>query len=766
MLEPGVIVAGDFRIDDVLGDGGMGVVYQATQVSLDRTVALKLITTALSQDFAFRERFRQEGRVQAKIEHPHIIDVYAAGESEYGLFLAMRLVHGPSLNELVGTPALTVHRTVRLLSQIASALDAAHGVGLVHRDIKPHNILIDQRRDHSYLADFGVTKARGTPGMTQVGQRVGTLTYMAPEQFRGQSATELSDVYSFGAVVYECLVGTVPYPMPTEASLITAHLTEPVPRVSEHCPDLPPTVDTMIAKAMAKDPEERYASASDLMRDIAQGVGVTPAAEATVATTPETALSPGPPNGGETIVVPSRTREEPQPAAEPEPLAPAANATILGAAATPAPETSLAAAEAKPATEVTPAPVAPTELTPEPASDATALTPPPVEDKPTADEPAPPVVTAPAQTAPARVIPPTRAATPPPTRPATPPPTRAATPPTRAATPPTALAAPAAERAAAPAGAARGGRKVLVAIAAVAVVLAAVGFFAGHASAPAKKKTVTTPTHHTVRSGDISLSAPASWQRQATAPTIPGLKLTDAIALGPGARPGSSGSVVGHAAAAWPTYLPAGFRKAVGQHAVAQHELVHLGNLSAFRYAGVRPRGFDGVVTVYTVPQAKSSTIVACYARGASSAPGSCDSVAASLQLANAKPFSLDPSPKYAATLNRSFTTLNSSRRRGLATLARAKTQSQQATAASALAAAYARAARTLRGASASPYVRTAHVGVVSALKQTQAAYSRLAAAARSGNSTAYAAARQQIRARESALKRALALMGRLGYRA
>src|SRR2546423_11299756 len=171
MLEPGVVVAGDFRIDDVLGDGGMGVVYQATQLSLDRTVALKLITTALSQDFALRERFRHEGRVQAKLEHAHIIDVYAAGESDYGLFLAMRLIHGPSLNELVGTPALTVHRTVRLLSQIASALDAAHDVGLVHRDIKPHNILIDDHRDHAYLADFGVTKARGAVGMTQVGQR-------------------------------------------------------------------------------------------------------------------------------------------------------------------------------------------------------------------------------------------------------------------------------------------------------------------------------------------------------------------------------------------------------------------------------------------------------------------------------------------------------------------------------------------------------------------------------------------------------------------
>src|SRR5580765_1942189 len=152
MLERGTIVAGDFRVDGVVGDGGMGIVYEATQLSLDRTVALTLVSTAFSQDAGFRERFRREGRLQATLEHAHVIDVYAAGQSDQGLYLAMRLVRGPSLAALIGRPALTVERTQRLLTQIASALDAAHDVGLIHRDLKPHNILIDERRDHSYLA--------------------------------------------------------------------------------------------------------------------------------------------------------------------------------------------------------------------------------------------------------------------------------------------------------------------------------------------------------------------------------------------------------------------------------------------------------------------------------------------------------------------------------------------------------------------------------------------------------------------------------------
>src|SRR5262249_44788518 len=150
-----------------------------------------------------------------------------------------------------------------------------------------------------------VTKARGGVGLTQVGQRVGTLTYMAPEQFRGQTATELSDIYSFGAVVYECLVGTVPYPMPTEASLITAHLTEPVPRVSDQRPELPSALDAIVDKAMAKDPLDRYGKASELMRDVARAARVTPAAALTVASAPGTVVSPttdAPSGSDETIL--------------------------------------------------------------------------------------------------------------------------------------------------------------------------------------------------------------------------------------------------------------------------------------------------------------------------------------------------------------------------------------------------------------------------------------------------------------------------------
>src|SRR5690349_24099723 len=244
----------------------MGVVYEATQLSLDRTVALKLLAVNLGDDDAFRERFRREGLLQAAIDHPNIVTVYEAGESEHGLFLAMRIVRGPNLKDMIISRELDAGRALRILHPIAEALDTAHESGLIHRDIKPQNILVGGR-DHAYLADFGLTKVSGEKGLTKTGQFVGTLDYISPEQIRGLTATSASDIYALAAVLYECLTGVVPYPRDSEAAVLYAHMSDEPPSVTEARPELPEALDAVIRQAMAKEPDQRHESASALMRD-------------------------------------------------------------------------------------------------------------------------------------------------------------------------------------------------------------------------------------------------------------------------------------------------------------------------------------------------------------------------------------------------------------------------------------------------------------------------------------------------------------------
>ena len=244
----------------------MGVVYRATQLSLNRSVALKILSTDLGDDPAFRERFRREGLLQAAIDHAHIVTVYDTGETEHGLYLVMRMVRGPTLKDMILARELDPGRSLRLLAQVADALDTAHDVGLTHRDIKPQNILIASR-DHAYLADFGLTKAPDEAGrLTATGQFVGTIDYVSPEQIQGEPASGRSDVYALTGVLYECLVGTVPYPKPAEAAVVYAHIAEPPPRPTQERPELPEAIDEVIAKGMAKDPDDRYASAGELLR--------------------------------------------------------------------------------------------------------------------------------------------------------------------------------------------------------------------------------------------------------------------------------------------------------------------------------------------------------------------------------------------------------------------------------------------------------------------------------------------------------------------
>ena len=243
----------------------MGAVYQATQLSLNRVVALKLLAANLGDDPGFRARFEREGQVQAALDHDHIVPVYEAGQSEYGLFLAMRLIPGPTLKQLIFDRSLDPRRSVRLLGQVANALDAAHRAGLIHRDIKPQNILIGER-DHAYLADFGLIKAPDEARLTGTGQFIGTIDYVAPEQIQGEPATPASDIYALTGVLYECLTGEVPFPKPTEAATLHAHVMNPPPTVTERRPDLPPALNGVIAQGMAKDPWSRPALAAELIQ--------------------------------------------------------------------------------------------------------------------------------------------------------------------------------------------------------------------------------------------------------------------------------------------------------------------------------------------------------------------------------------------------------------------------------------------------------------------------------------------------------------------
>ena len=265
VLRNGQQLAG-YRVEEQLASGGMGVVYRATQLSLDRTVALKVLAPHLSSDAEFAERFRREAALQARLEHPNIVTVYETGESEEGLFLAMQFVEGTDLKRLIEAGDLSPEHALRILEQVAAALDAAHEGGLVHRDIKPQNVLVDGR-GRAYLADFGLTKSSGSRGITRTGAYLGSLDYVSPEQVRGDEVTSATDRYAFAAVLYEALAGEVPFPRETEAALLYAHVSEPPPRLSERRPGLPPSVDDVLARGLAKDPAGRYPTATQLIRD-------------------------------------------------------------------------------------------------------------------------------------------------------------------------------------------------------------------------------------------------------------------------------------------------------------------------------------------------------------------------------------------------------------------------------------------------------------------------------------------------------------------
>jgi serine/threonine protein kinase len=279
LLAVGSEVAG-YRVEAFISRGGMAVVYRAHDRRLGRRVALKLLAPELSQDERFQQRFLRESRLAASLDHPNIIPIYEAGESRGLLYIVMRYVEGSDLQALLDRDGpLELSRLASILSQVGAALDAAHARGLVHRDVKPGNILIAsgagrEDPDHVYLTDFGLTKRSSSlSGLTTTGHFVGTMDYIAPEQIGSKPVDARTDIYSLGCVLYQGLTGDPPFDRDDEAALLWAHLVERPPPVSTRRPDVPPAVDAVVAKAMAKAPEDRHGSCRELVAEFRAALG-------------------------------------------------------------------------------------------------------------------------------------------------------------------------------------------------------------------------------------------------------------------------------------------------------------------------------------------------------------------------------------------------------------------------------------------------------------------------------------------------------------
>ena len=282
----GAVLAG-YRVESLLGRGGMSVVYLAEHVSLGRKVALKVMASPLAHDPSFRERFMRESQRAAGLDHPNVIPIYDAGEVDGGdadglLYIAMRYVDGPDLRSLLRREGrLGVGRTLYMLEQVASALDAAHDNDLIHRDVKPSNILIAEPSEHVYLTDFGVAKQTSAPDLTRTGIFVGTIEYAAPEQIEGLTLDRRTDVYALGCVLYECLAGRPPFERDAEVAVMHAHLTSPPPRLTEVAP--------RPAQGARQDRRARDGQvARRALRDRAGGGGRRPCGSATQSRPPRT----------------------------------------------------------------------------------------------------------------------------------------------------------------------------------------------------------------------------------------------------------------------------------------------------------------------------------------------------------------------------------------------------------------------------------------------------------------------------------------------
>ncbi|HEU0190285.1 MAG TPA: serine/threonine-protein kinase PknD [Mycobacterium sp.] len=311
---------GPYLLRRLLGRGGMGEVYEAEDTRKGRVVALKLISEQFSGNAVFRERMRREAEEAGRLNEPHVVPIHDYGEIDGLMYLDMRLIDGVDLSTILKrTGPLSPNRAVSVVRQIAGALDAAHANGIIHRDVKPENVLIT-RDDFAYLVDFGIARAAADPGLTQTGTAMGTYNYMAPERFTGDEVTYRSDIYSLACVLCECLTGAPPYAAHSVEQAIGAHLTAPTPRPSQLTSGrVPSALDDVIARGMAKKPEDRYRSAGELA-SAAQQALIEPDQGQTAAQTAATgwrSQPPYPPSGGvdaaaETRMRPAASASQPQ----------------------------------------------------------------------------------------------------------------------------------------------------------------------------------------------------------------------------------------------------------------------------------------------------------------------------------------------------------------------------------------------------------------------------------------------------------------------
>nr|WP_084223476.1 serine/threonine-protein kinase [Mycolicibacterium holsaticum] len=323
---------GHYRITGLLGRGGMGEVYRADDTEKGRTVALKVLADQYWQDERFRTRFQRESRAAAVLQEPHVIPIHDWGEIDGHPYIDMRLVEGQTLQQMLTNGPLDPARAVVIIDGVAAALDAAHTAALVHRDVKPHNIIVTPS-DFPYLVDFGIAEAKGDSGLTATGMQIGTLDYMAPERFRDLEVGPAADVYSLACVLYECLTGDSPFQRQSLEQVMSAHLMSPPPRPSAVNPKVPTAFDEVIARGMAKEPDDRYGSCGALGRAARRALG---SGDVIAMAAADTLQAPASQTGAQTGVRPIGVGA-PAPSTTPDPqrnnrnwLLPAAIAVIAG----------------------------------------------------------------------------------------------------------------------------------------------------------------------------------------------------------------------------------------------------------------------------------------------------------------------------------------------------------------------------------------------------------------------------------------------------
>jgi serine/threonine protein kinase len=347
VVKIGTIFAG-YRIEGVLGRGGMGVVYLAEQPELGRRVAIKVIAPALASDPAYLERFKRESRLAAAIEHPNAIPIYEAGVADEDMpYLVMRYVEGEDLSSLLRREGrLDRRRAAAIVDQIAGALDEAHARGLVHRDVKPANVIVESRRgtEHAYLTDFGLTReVDASGGPTATGRWVGTIDYASPEQIKGKPVDARCDVYALGCLLYTTLTGHLPFEREEDVAKLYAHVSEPPPAPSELADEITDELDVVVERAMAKEPDDRYPSAGDLGRAALSAATGAPVSQ------PEHSVATG-----EAAPVTQPAEPTPTKPSEPPPTEPAS--TVAGEPPTAAPPPTEPSREPPPPTRPEPRP--------------------------------------------------------------------------------------------------------------------------------------------------------------------------------------------------------------------------------------------------------------------------------------------------------------------------------------------------------------------------------------------------------------------------